>query len=221
MASVQCYKTCQETCQQQKTQSSLSCQQKTHHGQSSFGHKVSDMFKGHHNGATATQTHANSQCHSQCRGANHHSACSYVHTHTQQGYGAANHHNNGPHHGASHQNGCSKSHTHTQSCGGANHHHNNGGHHGGSHHHNGGGYGMTTKSSETDYFHSETKTTTANRCSNGTSKKEHKSGGMFQKIKNGLSGHSDSSSSDSESDSDNENKCRSRRSSRKACSFSI
>ncbi|MED6154460.1 hypothetical protein PIB30_112773, partial [Stylosanthes scabra] len=211
MASVQCYKTCQETCQQKNAQSSLTCQQNTHH-QSSFGHKITDMFKGHHNnGATATQTHAKyAQCHSQCRGDNHHTACSYfhTHTHTQQAYGAANHHNNGAHHGVSHQNGCSKSHIHTQSCGGAtaNHHHNNGAHHGGSQyqygcskshthtqscggatanhhlnnggsHHNGGGYGgMTTKTSETDYFHSETKTTTANRCNNGTSKKEHKSG---------------------------------------------
>ncbi|KAJ1408221.1 hypothetical protein SESBI_23759 [Sesbania bispinosa] len=51
MASVQCYKTCEE-----------SCQQKNQHN--SFGQKVSDLFKGHNrHSKEGTQTHA--QCYSQ------------------------------------------------------------------------------------------------------------------------------------------------------------
>ncbi|XP_052114604.1 uncharacterized protein LOC107479757 isoform X2 [Arachis duranensis] len=229
MTSVQCYKTCQETCYQQKTQSSI-------------GQKVSEMCSkattmvpvathaqqhchgssNHHIGAT--QTHTISQCH----GGSHHSGCSHFHAHTQ-GYGAANHHSNGAGYGGSLHKGCTQSHTHTQACGGANHH-NNGGIQSQCHgsnktnmtSHSGGGYVATNKTTETDYYHSQTKTTAnsgSGRCSNGRSKKEHKSRGMFQKIKDGLSGrNSDCSSSESdssESDSDNENNCGRR--SRKNC----
>ncbi|KAL5052873.1 hypothetical protein RYX36_033555 [Vicia faba] len=47
MASSQCYKTSEQ-----------SCQQKTHHHQqhSSIGQKVTDLFKGHHNDGTQTKT---------------------------------------------------------------------------------------------------------------------------------------------------------------------
>ncbi|XP_061337893.1 uncharacterized protein LOC133284805 [Gastrolobium bilobum] len=48
MASVQCYKTCEE-----------SCQQKSQH--SSLGQKVSELFKGHHNQQPKTQTQCCSQ----------------------------------------------------------------------------------------------------------------------------------------------------------------
>ncbi|CAL5214929.1 unnamed protein product [Lathyrus oleraceus] len=49
MASAQCYKTCEQ-----------SCQQKAHHNHqqqhSSIGQKVTDLFKGHHNDGTQTKT---------------------------------------------------------------------------------------------------------------------------------------------------------------------
>ncbi|RDX83921.1 hypothetical protein CR513_35111, partial [Mucuna pruriens] len=57
MASVQCHKTCEE-----------SCQQKSQHG--SFGQKVSEFFKGHHNHSTeGTITHT--QCSSQTKVLSH------------------------------------------------------------------------------------------------------------------------------------------------------
>ena len=51
MASVQCNKTCEESCQQKNQHSSL-------------GQKVSDLFKGHHHQA---ETHTHTQCSSQTK----------------------------------------------------------------------------------------------------------------------------------------------------------
>jgi len=52
-----------------------------------------------------------------------------------------------------------------------------------------------------------TGTTTAAKCQ-GRNRREHKRNNMFQRIKDGISGHSsDSGSSSDESDSDNENRC--------------
>ena len=171
MASVQCYRTCQE-----------SCQQESHHG--SLGQKVSDMFKGHHNhhnAATQSQTHCYGQSqmlpHSHSGHHNQYSAGTQTHT---QGYG---------------QNQMlPQSHS---------------------------GHAATTKMTQTEYHYSQTQKTTqgiatgiggSSRKCHGRSRREHKQGSMFQKIKDGLSGHSSDScgSSDSESDSDNEN-CHRRR----------
>ncbi|CAL5214931.1 unnamed protein product [Lathyrus oleraceus] len=52
MASAQCYKSCEQSCQHKNNYH----QQQQH---SSIGHKVTDFYKGHHNDGT------NSQCYSQ------------------------------------------------------------------------------------------------------------------------------------------------------------
>lgn len=55
MASVECHKTCEESCQQQKRQ------------HESLGQKVSELFKGNHHRHSneGTQTHTTAQCYTQ------------------------------------------------------------------------------------------------------------------------------------------------------------
>ena len=141
MASAQCYKTCEQ-----------SCQQKNQHQQqhSSIGHKVTDLFGGHHNRHANDGRQNRTQCYSQ----------------TEVIYQ--------PGHVAKHQ---------TNSC------------------------------NQTRYNHAATGTTfaigtTTAAKSQGRNRREHKRNNMFQRIKDGISGHnSDSGSSSDESDSDTENRC--------------
>jgi len=70
MASTQCYKPCEQTCQQKNQNAS-------------FGQKVSDFFKGHHNHSSEV-THTSTQCSSHTKTFSH-SGHSTTKTETQCG----------------------------------------------------------------------------------------------------------------------------------------
>ncbi|KAI5383469.1 hypothetical protein KIW84_070741 [Lathyrus oleraceus] len=163
MASAQCYRTCEQ-----------SCQHKNHHHQqqhSSIGQKVTDFYKGHHN--DGTQYYQQQQQHSSIG----HKADFYKGHHNdgtqtkteyysetdviyQPGYVAKNQSNT-----------CNQT----------------------RHNHNHAATGTTIVTG-----------TTAEKCQ-GRNRRERRN--MFQRIKDGISGHSsDSGSSSDECDSDNENR---------------
>ncbi|GAU32619.1 hypothetical protein TSUD_71670 [Trifolium subterraneum] len=179
MASAQCYKTCEQSCQQQNHH-----QHQQQH--SSIGQKLTGLF-GHHNEGTQTKT----QCYSQTEvkyqpghvAKNQTSQCNQTranHVHAA----------NGTTTNATNQ--CNQTHTnHVHAA-------------------NGTTTNATNQCNRTHANHVHTAngtTTTAANCQGKNRRvREHKRN-MFQRIKDGVSGHSsDSGSSSDESDSDNENR---------------